>query len=48
MPKSRKIRHPTMEMVKLREPLADLDIPSVQEYMLPADAGKKTSLFTGR
>ena len=34
-----------MEMVKLREPLADPDIPSIQEYMLPADAGKKTSFF---
>ena len=45
MPKSRKIRHPTMEMVKLREPLADPDIPSIQEYMLPVDAGKKTSFF---
>ena len=48
MSKSRKIRHPTMEMVKLREPLTDPEIPSIQEHMLPADAGKKTSFFTGR
>ena len=36
-----------MEMVKLREPLADADTPSVQEFMLAVDAGKQTSFFTG-
>ena len=31
--------HPTMDLVRLRGAVADEDIPSIEEYMLPADSG---------
>ena len=40
MSKRRSKVHPNMDLVRLRGAVADEDIPSVEDYMLPVDSGE--------
>ena len=40
MAKRRSIRHPAMDMVRLRPWREDRDLPSVEDSMIPDDYGK--------
>ena len=48
MARRKSLIHPEMEFVKLRPMQDPKDLPSIQEHLLAADFGKKTSIIGGR